>query len=91
MVKRLYLSHAKPKKMSLVGFGFGLSLETHRKYVLVRNHQFSVLYELHRQKFFRSVITLRKKKQKQKKKNKKQLVLKAEKKYEDRGENVTLM
>ena len=29
-------------------------------------------------------------KQKQKKKNKKQLVLKAEKKYEDRGENVTL-
>lgn len=29
-------------------------------------------------------------KQKQKKKNKKQLVLKPEKKYEDRGENVTL-
>ena len=49
-----------------------------------------MLYELHRQKFFKSVITLTKKKQKQKKKNKKQLVLKAEKKYEDRGENVTL-
>ena len=46
-----------------------------------------MLYELHRQKFFKSVITLTKQKEK---KNKKQLVLKAEKKYEDRGENVTL-
>lgn len=69
--KAIISESRKTKKMSLVGFGFGLSLETHRK------------------QFFKSVITLTKTKTKGKK-NKKQLVLKPEKKCEDRGENVTL-
>ena len=68
--KAIISESRKTKKMSLVEFGFGLSLETHRK------------------QFFKSVITLTKTKEK---KNKKQLVLKPEKKCEDRVKTLLLM